>query len=502
MKYQHQCEAGPGVADMLEPEELMQRLGLEPDRHQLAILKSRRPRLLLNCCRQFGKSTITAVKAVHHAMTQEGATVLIGAPTERQAAELVDKCAGYLRKLEVEFQNDRRHRAGLVLRETGARILGLPNSESSTRGYAATFLIIDEAARVPDEVYTALRPTLAAAKAQDEAPLWLLSTPGAAAGFFHGFATDPEGAADFERFHFTVHDCARIGAATVEQLRRELPPEQFARECMAEFGATQGSMFAPAEIAGAVSKEVARFDFQRSAYRPGMLMAPMANMPRLTYFLGVDFGKSHDHSAVALLELRVSPTGHRDGVTYAPLAAASLELRHLDQFPLGTDYSAVIGHVGELVGHPALAHKTALVFDANGVGAGLYEMLREARLPVQLAPVTYTAGLKVTQKESVYHVPKGTLMTNLQTSFREGYLKVAGDLRHWEELRRELALFERTVTASGHAIYQPGKSPGHDDLLNAVALANWYVHYQHRSRLRRSAAGELYLTMEVGGPLW
>ena len=44
----------------------------------------------------------------------------------------------------------------------GSRVLSLPGSEATVRGYAADFLIVDEAARVPDELLAGIRPMLAA----------------------------------------------------------------------------------------------------------------------------------------------------------------------------------------------------------------------------------------------------------------------------------------------------------------------------------------------------
>ena len=38
----------------------------------------------------------------------------------------------------------------------GSRIVGLPGKEANIRGYSANLLIIDEASRVPDDLYKAL----------------------------------------------------------------------------------------------------------------------------------------------------------------------------------------------------------------------------------------------------------------------------------------------------------------------------------------------------------
>ena len=43
-------------------------LGFDPDANQQTILASSHKRILLNCSRQWGKSTVTAAKAVHRAL--------------------------------------------------------------------------------------------------------------------------------------------------------------------------------------------------------------------------------------------------------------------------------------------------------------------------------------------------------------------------------------------------------------------------------------------------
>ena len=64
----------------------------------------------------------------------------------------------------------------------GSRIVGIPGKEATLRGFSAvSLLIIDEASRVDDAVYKALRPMLAVGNGD----LWLLSTPFGKRGFFY-----------------------------------------------------------------------------------------------------------------------------------------------------------------------------------------------------------------------------------------------------------------------------------------------------------------------------
>jgi hypothetical protein len=59
-------------------------LGLEPDGWQAGVLRWSGRRLLMNCCRQSGKSTTAAVLALHEALYRPGSLVLLLSPSLRQ----------------------------------------------------------------------------------------------------------------------------------------------------------------------------------------------------------------------------------------------------------------------------------------------------------------------------------------------------------------------------------------------------------------------------------
>jgi hypothetical protein len=53
------------------------RLGFIADAEQQRVLRPGTLRGLLNCTRQWGKSTVIAIKAVHHAFTQPDRLVIV-----------------------------------------------------------------------------------------------------------------------------------------------------------------------------------------------------------------------------------------------------------------------------------------------------------------------------------------------------------------------------------------------------------------------------------------
>src|SRR5919199_2207677 len=84
----------------LAPCVLAQQAGIVPDPWQADVLRSTAPRMLLNCSRQSGKSTVVAILAVHTALYEPGSLTLLLSPTLRQSGELYKKCAGVYEALD------------------------------------------------------------------------------------------------------------------------------------------------------------------------------------------------------------------------------------------------------------------------------------------------------------------------------------------------------------------------------------------------------------------
>src|SRR5215467_6819249 len=75
----------------VDPGRLFRAAGMEPDPWQLGLLRSAAARLLVLCTRQAGKSETAAALALHTALLQPEALVLLLSPSERQSGELVAK---------------------------------------------------------------------------------------------------------------------------------------------------------------------------------------------------------------------------------------------------------------------------------------------------------------------------------------------------------------------------------------------------------------------------
>jgi hypothetical protein len=157
-------DLGLDLAHALDPVAFVQdRLKFEPDPWQARLLHSSAPWILLNCCRQSGKSTTTAAVALHTALYDPGLILLVS-PSLRQSKELFAKVPGFLKDLEPAevLEEDNKSCCALA---NGARLVSLPGDPNTLRGYSAPKLIIkDEAAFVSDAMQAALDPMLAVSK--------------------------------------------------------------------------------------------------------------------------------------------------------------------------------------------------------------------------------------------------------------------------------------------------------------------------------------------------
>ena len=103
--FSNHCNVSSGRADAPPPPPLdavtfaRLRLGFEPDAEQARVLASTAKRGILNCSRQWGKSTVAAAKAVHRAYTRPGSLVLVARPASGRAGSFCGRrgrcCRGW-----------------------------------------------------------------------------------------------------------------------------------------------------------------------------------------------------------------------------------------------------------------------------------------------------------------------------------------------------------------------------------------------------------------------
>ena len=240
----------PGVSEFAKV-----RLEFDADELQRQVLESTAARGILNCTRQWGKSTVAAVKAIHRAVTAPGSMILVASPSSRQSGEFIHKASVLMRRAGMKVKGDGFNEMSLQF-ENGSRIVGLPGVEGTVRGFSSvSLMLIDEASRLDEAMYQALRPMLAVGSGD----LWLMSTPHRKRGFFYEIWE--HGGADWFRVKAPATECARISQKFLDEELVEHGEDVFRREYLCEFLDDGGEVFDRDLLAAAIDDEVKQLIF-------------------------------------------------------------------------------------------------------------------------------------------------------------------------------------------------------------------------------------------------
>lgn len=221
----------------LDPSHILSAQGPTPDPWQRQLLLAPARQILLNCSRQSGKSRTVAALAVHTALYLPGSLTLLLSPSLRQSVEL-------FRKVLEGYRAAGRPVPALATTQTrlelagGTRVVCLPGREDTIRSFGGvTLLVIDEAARVPDDLYRSVRPMLAVSRGR----LICLSTPFGRRGFFHRAWTG--GTDSWQRVRVTWQQCPRITPAFIAEERRAMGDGWVRQEYECSFEALEGLVY-------------------------------------------------------------------------------------------------------------------------------------------------------------------------------------------------------------------------------------------------------------------
>ncbi len=221
------------------------RLGFIADPWQAALLRTSARQVLLNCSRQSGKTTTTAVLAAHVATFRPGSLILLVSKAQRQSAEMLTKVQAFLRTAGAELEQDAALSSRLA---NGSRIVSLPGDGSTVRGFSAPALVVeDEAAFVEDALYHAVRPMLAVSGGR----MVLMSTPHGKRGHFYEAWT--KGGPAWQRESVTAERCPRIPREWLATERATIGEYWYRQEFGCEFVETSDQLFSEAAIERAFS---------------------------------------------------------------------------------------------------------------------------------------------------------------------------------------------------------------------------------------------------------
>jgi hypothetical protein len=234
-----------------DPVLMSARAGIVPDAWQSDLLRSDARQMILLCSRQSGKSTVSSILAIHEAIYCPNSLILLLSPSLRQSQELFRKLQTVYNELDSPSLPQTTEESALRMElSNGSRIVALPGKEATIRGFSGVnLLVIDEASRVPDELYQSVRPMLAVSGGR----IVLLSTPFGKRGFFYQEWTGGEG---WQKVKITADQCPRIDKNWLEREKAMIGDWWYLQEYFCEFVETNDQVFSYDDINAALSPDI------------------------------------------------------------------------------------------------------------------------------------------------------------------------------------------------------------------------------------------------------
>lgn len=223
--------------------QIMQASNMRPDAWQSEILNSTGD-LLAVTSRQAGKTSTVAALVAAHLVADPAARVLLVAPGQRQSGLMLDRVQEYLARV-AHAPYQRRSRSEVLL-DGGAHCWAVPASSGTIRGFdALTLLVCDEAAFVPDSIFSAVMPMLATSGGR----MIMISTPAGRRGFFYDSYADPH--SGFSTMEVTADRISRLPQEFLDQQQRRMPEHVYRSEYFCSFEVMEGGLFDPALLQAA-----------------------------------------------------------------------------------------------------------------------------------------------------------------------------------------------------------------------------------------------------------
>ncbi len=381
---------------------------IQLDKWQQQVLNTK-GNICLRSGRQVGKSTVISIKVAEYALNHPNKTVMVIASVERQAQLLFEKILSYVYdkdKKQIRKAKDRK--TGQYMRPTksrlnlmnGSTIHCLPTGESGygIRGFTIDLLVADEAAFIPEDVWTAVTPMLTITRGN----IILLSTPHGREGFYYRCFQDEK----YTAFHISSEDCPRKDQSFLDSEKEWMTKVQYAQEYLGEF-----------------IDELQQF-FSEEVIRKAMILEERDNfLENRKYYLGVDIARMG-----------------ADETTFEVIDATNKKaLEHVEHYittkTLTTDTTRLILSLDD-------KYKFKKIYiDSAGVGAGVLDQLLENKqtrrkvVPIENAfrSLERSKGVKKIKSKAKF-VPekkkkalKEDLYTNLLRLMERGEVKLLSD---------------------------------------------------------------------------
>lgn len=418
---------------------------------QVAGMQSSARQTILISPRQCGKSRSLALLAVWTAFRRPGTLVMIVSASETAATRLLFTVREICQHPLLSGSTVDETMTRLVL-SNGSRVLSVPASEKSIRGWSVDLLVVDEAAFISEDIlFGAAFPTTAA---RPHARIILASSPWGDQGPFYALAQqglDPNNP-HVDTHRWKLNDAHWISEAVVEAARATLSPLRFRAEYEGEFVTSGDAYFDQGDILACIA------DYPLTRI-PGTRTASQFVRPPAV--AGLDWGRRQDAHAVAIAGVLDDYGVNPEPIVIVPWLETSRR-----------PYVEQVDEVIALTGYWDLAVRA----ETNGVG----------QMPVEELVRKLDGRVRIT--------PSSTTMTSKEDAYGRLRLLLASRrivLPQHTELLRQLGGITATATPTGGLRIAARVEHMHDDIPDALTLAITGLPTDMASPIRRDYAEDI-----------
>lgn len=398
--------------------------------YQQRWLADRSPLKIWLASRQTGKSFTLALEAVVDALGKKSDNLLLSA-SERQSREIMRKVYSHLRYLGArsgEIIKAEREKSEEVGLENGSRIISLPASPDTVRGFSGN-VFLDEFAFHFDgrSIWRAMYPSTTRGY-----KLRISSTPNGKQNMFYELWSGGHG---FSRHKTNIYDAVQDGLAVdIDGLKRGAgDPAGWRQEFECEFIDGETALL-PYELIAGCEEDQTEFGIPDFGSGSGEL------------YLGVDIGRKRDLTVFWLMER-----------TGAILRTLDVRVMRGETFRRQAEYLDALMHIGLPSHDGGLQYAIRrCCIDSTGIGMQLSEEA-ESRFGIRVEPVMFTNQIKE------------RLAFGLRSEMEDRRVRIPAD----REIREDLHSVSRGFTAAGGASLDSGRTGdgSHADRFWALALA-------------------------------
>ena len=376
-------------------------------------------KFIVNKSRQIGMSYVNACWNLVSAVNNHEVNLIVS-PSIRQSMHFMEYVYHFLSIYRdyCDIKTVDETKTHLSFDGDGA-VFSLPNMANTVRGFRAHHILFDEMAHflngTDKAMMTAIQPSISRGGC-----ISIISTPFGESNVFHDIWCKEQVYSDYTRFCINWTECDDIDKASVERVKL-IDPLTYSQEYNNQFlGEVDSAEYPFYLIEKCIDMEMSYEELSHDK----------------VYKIGVDIGRRHDLTAIAILE-------EKDGINYL----RSVETYHDKKF----DWQ--LGRLKELVKNYTVK---SLLIDSTGIGNNIAENLVDEFGSI-VKPVMFDNEVKQ------------QMVIGLKELMHDGKLRFPNDARLINNIRS----IQRQYSAAGYLKFDSSRTSeiGHSDLFWSLALA-------------------------------